>query len=455
MEDGEFSLLVGLVTSAPFEVELDSSGNSIGAPFSKAMSSRFEYETERSINGRLPFTATIDGNEAELTIIIQDDDVKVDFNVCSVKDVVLPILEKLGAFSMSPTSVLGQQSFSGMDLFSGSISSFDDMLPDVGGLLTGVLEAKNELDHLCAEVEETGAPPPTVEDAMAMIFEEVMESVMESACSGAPSPLVDTTRRSRRLRALHEAQSSPYKRRKLARRAHHLPYNRYTRPRRLMQEKRHLQEGPTVCNALLDSLTIDGGYDGTMFFVRLELDVSKQFGDLEGFLTKPLEDMLGEVDFLKDLFPSSTNSDQAGGVQFSLDISALASARASVLFGFEKAEDESFVDILSFGSSEIASRSFIQLEDLSAKFLLSSSVSASVSLPGVADIGVENGTASIGFGLGLDQKSERMYFTNIESVPLAIGQASWNKSECYFRGCDMYFPTNYTRCHFSTSFVFM
>ena len=283
------------------------------------------------------------------------------------------------------------------------------MFPNVGELLSGVLEAKNELFHLCTEVEVTGASPPTLDDLIRMIEEDVMGLV-----SSPPTVVADTNGRK-----LHAAQVFPHGHRRRALRAHHLPYNHFTRPQRLLQE--------SVLDMLLDSLSVTGGYDGTMFFIEFELDISKQFetSTIEELLAKPL-DLLNEVQFLKDLFPSSA-SDQAGGLSFNLEVSVSASAHASILFGFELTGTE-FSQVFTFDTNEIASRSFVQLKDMSAKFLLSSAVSGGVSIPGVAGIEVENGAASLGLGLGIDQMSERIYFNNITSMALMVrNNASWQK----------------------------
>lgn len=321
------------------------------------------------------------------------------------------------------------------------------MFPDVGVLLAGVLEAKNELFHLCAEVEITGASPPTLEDLIRMIKEDVIGTVPLQS----PVVVVDASGRK-----LHTAQIFPHHYPR-ALRAHHLSHNHFIRPRRsLSQERRRLEE-ISVVDALLDSLSVTGGYDGTMFFLRLELDVSKQFdaSSLEDLLKQPLN-LLRQVDFLKDLFPSpASDSDQDGDLPFNVEISVSASAHASVLFGFELAGTE-FLDVFTFNTTDIASRTFVQFEDLSAKFLLDASVSGAVSLPGVADIGVENGTATLGFGLGIEETSERVYFSNVTNMALSVrNNASWQKGKKFLSS--FYTPVFQILCPFlrlSASLIF-
>ena len=99
--------------------------------------------------------------------------------------------------------------------------------------------------------------------------------------------------------------------------------------------------------------------------------------------------------------------------------------------GFE-ITSEDIKDIL-FGdvnitASELASKAFIQFEDVSAKCAVSASVSGSLSLAGVATINVDDGSLALALGLGLDQASERIYFNQLKSTALALRQeASWRR----------------------------
>ena len=95
----------------------------------------------------------------------------------------------------------------------------------------------------------------------------------------------------RALRKTHQSARDPR-----ARRARHLPYNRFTRPPR----SRRLQTECSVTE-LLDGISIIGGYDGTQIFLKLELDVSKEdIEDLREVILKPLE-LLSEAEFLREL----------------------------------------------------------------------------------------------------------------------------------------------------------
>ena len=82
---------------------------------------------------------------------------------------------------------------------------------------------------------------------------------------------------------------------------------------------------------------------------------------------------------------------------------------------------------------EIASKAFIQFEDVSSKFAVSASVSGSLSLAGVSTINVDDGSLAFALGLGLDQASDKIYFNELKSTILALRQgslrqpASWRK----------------------------
>lgn len=86
-----------------------------------------------------------------------------------------------------------------------------------------------------------------------------------------------------------------------------------------------------------------------------------------------------------------------------------------------------------FGDSKVdgaylASNAFIQFEDISAKSSISATVDGIVSLAGVAELGIQKGSVAFGFGLGIDQLSEKIYFKDITSTALALRQkASWRK----------------------------
>lgn len=79
-------------------------------------------------------------------------------------------------------------------------------------------------------------------------------------------------------------------------------------------------------------------------------------------------------------------------------------------------------------SSFILNNSFIQFEDISAKFALSASVSGSLNLAGVAALDLKNGTVDLALGLGLDRVSDKIYFSELKSVSTSLrDNASWQK----------------------------
>ena len=161
---------------------------------------------------------------------------------------------------------------------------------------------------------ETGDVGPLLDDVLSMVVEDVLDY----------DSLSSSTATTRRQRALHGARVShpstahttsriagdhrgrlslrnthpaAHGRRDLAPRAHHLRYNRFTRPQR---HRRRLQDDSSITE-LLDNFSFKGGYDGTQIFFKLELDVSKgDVGGLRDVILKPLA-LLSETNFLQDL----------------------------------------------------------------------------------------------------------------------------------------------------------
>jgi hypothetical protein len=79
-------------------------------------------------------------------------------------------------------------------------------------------------------------------------------------------------------------------------------------------------------------------------------------------------------------------------------------------------------------SSFILNNTFIQFEDISAKFVLSARVSGSLNLAGVAALGLEHGTVELALGLGMDKVSDKIYFSELKSVSTSLrDDASWQK----------------------------
>ena len=80
----------------------------------------------------------------------------------------------------------------------------------------------------------------------------------------------------------------------------------------------------------MDAISVEGGYDGSTVFFKLELDVSKQaVSSLDDLLKAPL-DLLSEVDFFKSLFNSSVDSESTSPLTVESDISLSAGAHISI-----------------------------------------------------------------------------------------------------------------------------
>eukprot|EP00956_Cyclotella_meneghiniana_P044096 scaffold301752_cov142-Cyclotella_meneghiniana.AAC.1 len=77
--------------------------------------------------------------------------------------------------------------------------------------------------------------------------------------------------------------------------------------------------------------------------------------------------------------------------------------------------------------TEIASRSYIQFNDMSAKLSTTARASGSMDLADIGSISIENATISIAFGLGLVEISEKTFFDRISSVLAAMKESEWQK----------------------------
>lgn len=165
IDGGALSLSVGIDLAEPVETDLTIDGAlESGFTFDQAITGQFQFEPVGHLFATLPLSATVGGENWHLGIIIEDENlfeapevaVKVDFDACQVVDVFQLLLAKLGSLTVNADSILGPSApFSGIDL-STVIASIDDLLPDVGAYMEGVLEAKNELFHLCQEVRTHG-----------------------------------------------------------------------------------------------------------------------------------------------------------------------------------------------------------------------------------------------------------------------------------------------------------
>lgn len=307
-----------------------------------------------------------------------------------------------------------------------------------------LLSAKNEIFHLCAEAAETGDVGPLLEDVISMLVEDVLDFDSLFTAEGctperrhralreARSHLATTSHATSRVagdhrgrRALRKSHPAARGLRRAAPRARHLRFNRFTRPPR-----RRRAQSACSSTELLDGLSIKGGYDGTQIFFKLELDVSKgAMGDIREVVLKPLQ-LLSESDFFngKDFF--SDSSAAAAATVFDnidLDIGYSASAHMGATVGFEVQGDE-FIQIPSMTQAQMASRSFIQFDDISAKFSTSARASGDMDIANVGSIGVENATIAFAFGLGIVEISDKIYFNEISSVLIALKEnALWQK----------------------------
>ena len=75
--------------------------------------------------------------------------------------------------------------------------------------------------------------------------------------------------------------------------------------------------------------------------------------------------------------------------------------------------------------TQIASRSFIRFDDISAKFATTARVSGDMDIAGIGNINLEDSTISFAFGLGMVEISDKIYFNEISSVPLILKDLEW------------------------------
>ena len=78
--------------------------------------------------------------------------------------------------------------------------------------------------------------------------------------------------------------------------------------------------------------------------------------------------------------------------------------------------------------AQVASRSFIQFDDVSAKFTTTARVSGDMDIAGIGNIGIENATINFAFGLGIVETSDKIYFNEISSTIIALKKfGEWQK----------------------------
>lgn len=91
-------------------------------------------------------------------------------------------------------------------------------------------------------------------------------------------------------------------------------------------------------------------------------------------------------------------------------------------------QGDEFIQIPSMTQAQIASRAFIQFDDISAKFTTTARVSGDMDIAGIGNIGIENATVTFAFGLGIVEISDKMYFNEISSVLLSLKEfPKWQK----------------------------
>lgn len=350
-------------------------------------------------------------------------------------DVFQLLLGKLGELTLSMESIVGPSvPFSNIDLGFDDLlpNGFDDLLPDVGSYIQGALEAKNEIFHMCEEVNATGADPPSIEDVIAIIQEDVL-GAQEDVLEAQDDIFTTDSRRlrSRSLRALRNhhlphTRSSRHQRDR-ALRAHRLPFNHYTRPRnkrsRRLLEEDALEEDASRKVDLLDSLTVEGGFDGSTIYVQLSIDLSMpELHMLSDLLQRPLA-ALSNVEKLKNVF-GQTND---GNSSLTLNTDFSAGAHFSVLVGCDITGSE-LKDASNLNATGLFKKSFIQVIDASAKFEASAKINGTLNIEDLASLYVEGGSAGLALGVGISEVTSKIYFSEIQSAVQALRQnALWNK----------------------------
>jgi hypothetical protein len=172
---------------------------------------------------------------------------------------------------------------------------------------------------------------------------------------------------------------------------------------------------------LLDSLSVEGGFDGSMIFVQLSLDVSKSSLDnVVNLLERPLS-ALSNVETLTNVFGS-----QSGGASsLQLDTDFSAGAHITVLAGCE-INGTDLLNVIS--ANDIFERCFLQFVDASAKFEASTTINGELAVPGLTTLTVNEGSVAVAFGIGISEASPKVYFSQIQSALRSLRQnVTWNK----------------------------
>lgn len=95
--------------------------------------------------------------------------------------------------------------------------------------------------------------------------------------------------------------------------------------------------------------------------------------------------------------------------------------------GFDLQGDE-FLQVPSMSKAQIASRAFLQFNDISSKFSTTARAHGEMDLSGVGSISIENATIAFAFGLGIIEGSKKIYFNELSSTVAALRQSvQWQR----------------------------
>lgn len=152
LDDGKFHISAGLGLTAPYELTLSDAGAlTNGLDLDSTLTSRLAIEPRGKVVANLPFSVTIGSFTQNLVILIHDDNlfdeqdvlVKVDFNACTLIDLLQQLLGKLGSFQLSADSIFGNGALESLPLdLSETIGTFDEYFPNSGQFFDGILEGK-------------------------------------------------------------------------------------------------------------------------------------------------------------------------------------------------------------------------------------------------------------------------------------------------------------------------
>ena len=149
-----------------------------------------------------------------------------------------------------------------------------------------------------------------------MLFEDI------TSLSGSSSK--NYSHKTTRRRSLHGSNIRPKHIPHRALRARHLRNNRFIRPRPL-PNRRRLDSSDTISD-MMDAISVSGGYTGGELFVKLQLDVSKVFAEsIDALVRKPF-DLLNNVGFMKNMFPSTDVNENEAAINSSVSFNAGAHA---------------------------------------------------------------------------------------------------------------------------------